>query len=388
MGKRFLIGQLGCYGDCLIATTLAKQIKHDYPESHLTWAISSKFKSILEQNPYVDKIWEIPYENIIGKDWNYFEKEAEIARENGAYDEIFYTQVHLKNLKDFFFTLRKTVLGIYKKPITVDISPVVRLSKTEVDKVSNFAERNHLNKFKQVILFECSPNSNQSKLNADIAIQVAETITKNRKDVCFILSTPQKLPFSSPQIVDASELTFRENAELTKYCDLLVGCGSGISWISTSDWAKKLPMLQLLDAESATFAGIHYDFELHNLDTNHILEMLEYDEERIVQCLESILGLGIKKTKPKFHQKYRPNYYNLKAAIELFSLHQKNPLRIFLFARKYIRENKKLGNQISGAYLRLIIRLFYFYTVRNSEKGFFFQLRKFFKFILWKKSHS
>lgn len=388
MGKRFLIGQLGCYGDCLIATTLAKQIKHDYPESHLTWAISSKFKSILEQNPYVDKIWEIPYENIIGKDWNYFEKEAEIARENGAYDEIFYTQVHLKNLKDFFFTLRKTVLGIYKKPITVDISPVVRLSEREVENVKNFAQKNHLTDFKQVILFECSPNSNQSKLNADIAIQVAETITKNRKDVCFILSTPQKLPFSSPQIVDASELTFRENAELTKYCDLLVGCGSGISWISTSDWAKKLPLLQFLDIESPTFAGIHYDFELQNLNVDHIIEVLEYDTEHIINCINSILKIGIEKSKPLFHQNYRPNYYNLKSSIELFSFQGKNPIQIFWFARQYIRRNNEMGNQISGAYLRLIIRLFYFYTVRNSNKGFFFRLRKFIKFILWKKSHS
>lgn len=385
MSKRFLIGQLGCFGDCLIVSTIAKQIKHDNPDSHITWAISTKFKSILDLNPYIDKVWEIPYENIIWKDWERFETEAEIAKSNGVYDEIFYTQVHLKNLEKFFFTLRKTIFGVYGNPITVDISPVIRLSENEIERVRKFAEKNQLAKFKQIILFECSPNSNQSKLNIDIAIEVAKAIVKNNADVCFVLSTPNKLASDSPQIIDASELTFRENAELTKYCNLLVGCGSGISWISTSDWAKKLPMLQLLDIESATFAGIHYDFELHNLNADHIIEMFEYNTNSIINCINSILKIGTEKTKPEFHQLYRPNYYNLKASIELFSKLRKNPVQIFLFARKYVNENKKLGNQISGAYLLLIIRLFCFYTGRNSKEGFFFQLRKFIKFILCKR---
>ena len=57
MSKKFLIGQLACYGDCLFATTIAKQIRHDYPDSHITWAVSSKYRSIVEHNPDIDKIW-------------------------------------------------------------------------------------------------------------------------------------------------------------------------------------------------------------------------------------------------------------------------------------------------------------------------------------------
>ena len=58
--KRFLIGQLGSFGDCLFATTVARQIKNDYPDCHLTWAVGSIYRSILDGNPYIDDIWEFP----------------------------------------------------------------------------------------------------------------------------------------------------------------------------------------------------------------------------------------------------------------------------------------------------------------------------------------
>ncbi len=39
---------------------IARQIKQDYPGCHLTWAIASFCKAILNNNPYVDTVWEIP----------------------------------------------------------------------------------------------------------------------------------------------------------------------------------------------------------------------------------------------------------------------------------------------------------------------------------------
>lgn len=71
--KRILLGQLGSNGDCLHATVLARQIKHDYPNCHLTWAIGSIYRSIIENNPFIDRIWEIPatnWEEIVAA-WNW-----------------------------------------------------------------------------------------------------------------------------------------------------------------------------------------------------------------------------------------------------------------------------------------------------------------------------
>jgi hypothetical protein len=390
MSKKFLIGQLGCFGDCLLATTIAKQIKNDYPDSHITWAVSTQYKAIVELNPYIDSIWEISlnYGWIDQEGWQKFEKEAELAKSRGHFDQIFYTQVHHKNIEIFYSTLRKTVFSIYDGPITVDVSPVVRLSEREVKNVKEFAKDKKLADFKHVILFECAPRSGQSPVNVSFALQVAKAIVEKRKDICLILSTPKTLEFVSPQIIDGSKLTFRENAELTKYCNLLIGCCSGITWISTSDWAKKLPMLQLLDYKSRIFSGVHYDFELNNLDNSNLIEMLKFDPKTVVECLISILENGPEKTKLTFHEEYKPNSYNIEAIARLLFWEDKSFFEVLSFARKYVKANKKRGNRISLKYVYFVIYAYYYCHIRASEKGLFFQIRRVLKFILAKKSSS
>ncbi|MEQ1577992.1 MAG: hypothetical protein ABL894_10090, partial [Hyphomicrobium sp.] len=60
---RILLGQLGSNGDCLYATTIARQIKKDFPGCHLTWAISSLCTRVLDNNPDVDEVWEVPVQS-------------------------------------------------------------------------------------------------------------------------------------------------------------------------------------------------------------------------------------------------------------------------------------------------------------------------------------
>ena len=55
-----LLVHLHSNGDCLYATAVARQIKHDYPGCTLTWAVASFSKSVVEHNPFVDTIREIP----------------------------------------------------------------------------------------------------------------------------------------------------------------------------------------------------------------------------------------------------------------------------------------------------------------------------------------
>ena len=45
--KNILLVQLFSNGDCLYATTIARQIKQDYPGCKLTWAIASFCKDII-----------------------------------------------------------------------------------------------------------------------------------------------------------------------------------------------------------------------------------------------------------------------------------------------------------------------------------------------------
>ncbi len=388
MSKTFLIGQLERFGDCLYATTLAKQIKHDYPDCHITWAVLSKYKSILDLNPYVDKVWEIPLLNghYCDRDWHNFKKEALKRQGNGEFDEAIFSQIAPDNWLRYNGTIRGTILSSYKKPITVSVAPVVKLSAEEVENVKLFAEKHHLQDFENVVLFECAPGSEQSKVNTEFALEVARDITGKDKKICFILSTSQKLTFKNSNILDASELSFRENAELTRYCTLLIGCSSGITWLSTSDWAKKLPTIQLLNSKLMIFAGMHYDFEVNGLETGHILEMTDFDKSRVIDCVISAIENGMEKARKTYHQIYRPGFFDLKNITSNLIYDRKSTHAIETFIRNYVEKNQAAGNKISRKYFFLFPYVylygFFYRHIQASERGVFFQLRKFTKSIL------
>lgn len=323
--KRFLIGQLGSYGDCLYATTIARQIKTDYPDCHITWAIGSIYRSILEGNPFVDEIWEIPISatiEIITR-WQQFEEEAIKRKNRGDFDEIYLTQVFPNNLKNFDGTTRSSILRSYNKPITVPVAPVIRLSPAEVENVRRFSTSHSLKDRKHVILFECSPKSGQSFVTPNFALEVSKKLIGNIPGLCVILSSNECLHSTDERIIDGSVLSFRENAELSKYCTLLIGCSSGISWLCTSDWAKPLPMVQVLSSELCMYASFVHDHEFHGLGTNSIIEMTDCSVQKLSQCIEIILTEDFAKAREKYHERIKLNFRQYAGSIGFSLLHGK-----------------------------------------------------------------
>jgi hypothetical protein len=367
MSRKFLIGQLACFGDCLYATTIAKQIKFDYPESHVTWAIATKYKSILELNPYIDSIWEIEITDgdYYGKGWKKFENAAISRKKKGDFDEIIFSQIYPLNWINYYKTIRNTILSAYKKPIKVPVTPVLRLSTKEVENVKSFAEKNSIQQFKNIVLFECNAGSGQSTINTEHAIEISKKIIEYNDEVCFILTTHKKINVNTTQIIDASELTFRENAELTKYCTLLIGCSSGITWLSTSDWARKLPMLQLLDSKSFFFAGVHFDFEVNKLDNSNVIELIEFDFNKICECVLSLLTEDFSKIKKLFHQNYKPSSDYLYRFSEDLINKKYNILNVIRFACCFIGYNSKHKNKIKINYIDYFNFLFKTYKTKN-----------------------
>lgn len=360
MARKFLIGQLACFGDCLYATTIAKQIKHDHPDSHVTWAVASRYRSILELNPYIDTIWEIPINDGDYYDigWNNFQKQALLRKNNGEFDEVIFSQIIPLNLLHFHDTIRSTILGAYGRPITVSKEPVVRLSTQEINNVKLFADKNNVPNYKHVVLFECEPGSGQSFLNIEHALNIARSVIAVHEDVCFIISSSKKVVGVTPQIIDASDLTYRENAELTKYCTLLVGCSSGITWISTSDWAKKIPMVQILDNNSGFFAGVSYDLYINGLDNQHIIEILNFSKTNIVDCILLVLRGDFIEAKKKYHENYVPPKY---LQYKIVSSHYMRNSR-YLSALAHVFKYKKLHRDLSLS----LLFVYYFSGVIKS----------------------
>ncbi|BBC22811.1 glycosyltransferase family 9 protein [Pseudanabaena sp. ABRG5-3] len=310
--QRILLGHLASFGDCLYATTLAKQIKADYPDSHLTWAIGSIYSSILIGNPHVDEVWEIPISSRdkIAEAWFQFADQALEKHTNGEFDQIFLTQIYPDNYKTYDGTLRSSILRFYGKPITVGVTPVIYLTDEEIKNVYDFAQANNLINSEKVVLFECSAKSDQSFVTEEFAIELAQKIAQHLPDWKIVMSSNISIQKSSQyaNIIDASNLSFRENAELTKYCSLLIGCSSGISWLTTSSWAKKLPMIQLLKADKSMYASFIYDHRYHGLPTDHIIEMTDTTIDNVFSCVLSIINEDFFVAYSKFHNNIDLNF--------------------------------------------------------------------------------
>ncbi len=349
MNKKFLIVQIGKYGDCLYATSIVKQIKCDFPTSHITWLICSNFKSILDENPFIDNVWEVDCKTLdyfAQNGWLKLQEEINSKKKSGIYDEIIYSQVPPLNWPRFRRTIRETTISAYSEKYTVDLSPVLKLKESEVNRVKDFSEKYQLNKFKQVVLFECAPGSYQSQVNPDYAISIAKKVIEFNPEVCFILSSNTKIEINHHQILDGFELTYRENAELTKYCTLFIGCSSGITWISTSDWAKKLPTLQLLNPRFFIYSGMNYDFKLSNLDNKHIIELLQYDQDLVVKILIESFNSDWFAMKSIYNQEYKPTIDHFNNILFKLCLEETNYKEIL----NYIKSAKNFISKMDRIY--------------------------------------
>ncbi len=309
--KRILLGQLGSFGDCLYATTVAHQIKVDHPNCHLTWAIGSSYRSILDKNPHVDSIWEIPLSkrNDLLSQWQKFEDEALERKKSGDFDKVFFTQVFPGNLKNFDGTLRSSIFRAYPNPITVSVDPVVHLTDNEIDNVIQFVNLHCLGDYAGVVLLESSPKSSQSFVTPRFGIEVSEILVNSRQDICVIISSNEPFRSNSNRIIDGSVLSFRENLKLIDYCDLIVGCSSGVSWLATSTFAKKIPMVQLLERTTFMYASFIHDFEFQKMEAEHILEMTNCPPQKVVDCVLLSFSSDFKTCKKEYGEYVPVKFY-------------------------------------------------------------------------------
>jgi len=301
--KKIALVHLGVYGDLLYATTIAQQIKNDNVSCHITWYVGDKYKSILAGNPYVDEI--IPMEFVQSRTdvKKYWFDIATIVSAMKEYDEIYYTQIYPGFPDDFKDSIRASMFRKYGK-ITVPLDPVVRLTQGEIDNAAWFAQGHNLSDYKNVILFECSPQSDQSSITLLEANEIAKKLA-DLPNTCVVMSQPIPCHYGHGNIFDASCLSFRENAELTKYCTLLIGMGSGITQICQSTAAKPLPTVQLLAKHSvASMKADHASLGLHEMD---IIETTSTDADTIVKCVTLAMdSFGI--AKAKYDEDIEPDF--------------------------------------------------------------------------------
>jgi hypothetical protein len=359
--KNILLVHLYSNGDCLYATAVARQIKKDSPDCKLTWAIAGFCKNIIDNNPYIDdtiEVNEVKKNDVVA--FRKYKRKILAEKKSGKWDEIFITQNMDANISLYDGTIRGMIVRSYPDSIQ-NIQPELRLHDEEKNNVKRFAEKYSLHKFKNVILWEYAPQSGQSNLNFEFVMNVSKKIVE-LPDTAVILTSANQFS-SSEKIIDASELSIRENAALTHYCNLLIGCSSGITWLSTSNAAKQLPMIQLLNP-NAPFRNIpSEDFKRYNVSTDHLIELFNFNEQNIVGCVKSFLTEGMNIAQQKFNQQLPQNFttsrkiiYNLLCYLNFKGI--KKHIKIM----KSVYGNKaELNKQIFFGFLEFPVKL-----IRNT----------------------
>jgi hypothetical protein len=291
---RVLLVQLASLGDCLFVTAIARQIKEiDFPGCHLTWLIGSRYTPAIENNPYVDSVIEIPLSSI-----DDIEKQRNLISEHifyfGGYDnfdQIFITDYTPLNMGNWFGTTRSSLFRSYPYKLKVNPQPIIYLTDEEKVHVAVFCDVNSINGSSYNILFECSPQSGQSLMTLEKAKEIAKQIVSKNHKIKIILSSNQPFVSNNPNIIDGSIISWRENAELANYCNLVVGCSSGISWLCTSQWTKHLPIIQIINPHYSGrrfSASMKIDFKYFGIDTTNLIELYNPSEYILQECILSV----------------------------------------------------------------------------------------------------
>lgn len=299
--KKILLVQLYSNGDSLYATAIARQIKIDFPGCKLSWMIASFCKDIISHNQDVDNI--IVVDGLVKNDvigFRALKKKVLREKKQGIWNEVFITHNMDTNQALYDGTIRGMILRAYHKPVTVPLQPQLFLTAEEKARVKEFAGSRKLREFKNVILWEFAPQSGQSQLNFDFVFSCAKRLTAI-PGTSVILSSGNWFT-ETQSVFDASKLTVRENAELTHYCSLLIGCSSGITWLSTSNAAKFLPMLQLLDGQAFFRNAPSVDFKRYGIPDEELIEITSFSADKIHRIIEGMIITGASAAKKEFNE--------------------------------------------------------------------------------------
>jgi hypothetical protein len=136
----------------------------------------------------------------------------------------------------------------------------------------------------------------------------------------------------------------------------MIGCSSGLTWLATSNWPKKIQMIQLISPHFKNGiipASVKTDFEYLGLSLNSIIELYDPNDMLISECIVSVYQNGFNFSRKLFDQYSLKMFTNNRLLFESnFSILKK--LYIFItnnfFNKKY---NFKKFVSISKYFLNL-----------------------------------
>ena len=257
--KKILIVTLGGMGDILNTTPIARHYKAGDDLIHVDFLTKNKYGFLLNNNPDVDRVISTSPEF---NSWNnevatkYFKDQLSFDE----YSEVIFAAPYMSPLYDK--TERSTLLDMIKDESSgitdwaCDFKPYVFPNEEEINQADSFISETN-GDFK--ILIEYEYFSQQSFMNIDSIIQLCKQFNNKKYDLIF--SGKNK-----PDYLDTLKckydsniyyygLSFLSNAKLYNSIDLFIGCSSGLTCLTASDFCDhSIERLELV-------RGLHWSTE-------------------------------------------------------------------------------------------------------------------------------
>lgn len=247
---KILLINFGAYGDILNSTPIAKHYKLADKENHITWMTRERYKPAVQNNPYIDEIL-IPKERHLYKDGAISNVEMTFLLRNDIlklkFDKIFFIAPYMWTLTNEEFDVKRhSLLNVIKTKVTdikefnCEFIPTVKLSEEEKKEAKNFFDTLNGNK---KILIEHENFSNQTPFNENYIEELCKKIDGKNYDLIF---SGKSEPAYAEKLKKAYNVnfycysgSFMSNAELYNLCDIFIGCCSGLTCLTHSDYCDR-----------------------------------------------------------------------------------------------------------------------------------------------------
>ena len=128
---KFLILRFSSIGDIVLTTPVIRCLKQQYPEAEVHYVTKKSYKSLLENNPYIDKVFVL--ENGLNELVKYLQSECYdyiIDLHNNLRTTILKLRLGIKSYSFDKLNLQKWLLVKFKKNLMPDVHIVDRYMKT------------------------------------------------------------------------------------------------------------------------------------------------------------------------------------------------------------------------------------------------------------------
>tara|TARA_R110002167_G_scaffold358470_1_gene574559 strand:+ start:1120 stop:1965 length:846 start_codon:yes stop_codon:yes gene_type:complete len=227
----------GAFGDIINCTPIAKHYKKE--GKLVRWITKDKYANVLSNNDYIDEILLLKNSKLNNASLTRKFKSSHFVKQN---EIILFTAPYMSKFYDG--STRSTLLDIIKdetseiKEWNCDFIPVIDLSQNEIDEANSFLEK--VDKQKR-ILIEFESFSGQTFLSENNLFKLFSEFEGN-----FILTGISKPTwFDSLKDLNTNSNfyfyngSFKSNAEIYNNCDFFIGCCSGITCLTSSDYCVK-----------------------------------------------------------------------------------------------------------------------------------------------------